>query len=127
LVIFGAFSCAFRGEDLEFLCGICSGNHTWGRGASFLGDFAPSNPWKGLRFGGFRWSSRRGVLVVELRFLLIWWVLGHEHLAKGCPWGTPAIPKVSLESVERIRRPIEVKFEFFPQVEFFSTAQAKPA
>jgi hypothetical protein len=28
--------------------------------ASFLGDLAPPNLWKGLRFGGFRWSSRRG-------------------------------------------------------------------
>jgi hypothetical protein len=29
--------------------------------------------------------------------------------------------------VERIERSIEVKFEFFPQVEFFQTAQAKLA
>jgi hypothetical protein len=62
---------------------------------------------KSLQFGGFWWSLRIGVLVVDLWFLMIRWVVGHELLAKGCPWGTPAIPKVSLkfvsESGDRLR------------------------
>jgi hypothetical protein len=39
---------------------------------------------------------------VDFRFLLIKWVLGIVLLAKGSPRGTPAISKVSPESVERI-------------------------
>jgi hypothetical protein len=39
----------------------------------------------------------------------------------------PAIPKVSLGSVERIGRSIAWKVEFFPQAEFFPTVQVKPA
>jgi hypothetical protein len=65
-------------------------------------------------------------LDVDFRFLLILWVLGFELLAKGSPWGTPTIPKVSLDSVEWIGTSIEVKVEFIPWVEFFTTAQAKP-
>jgi hypothetical protein len=61
LAISRAFSCDFNGKVLnEFPCGIGSGNHTWGCGASFLNDLSPPNPWKVLQFGGFRWSSRRG-------------------------------------------------------------------
>jgi hypothetical protein len=51
--------------------------------------------------------------------------LGTELLAKGSPRGTPTIPKVSFWSVERIGRSIGWRFEFFPQVEFFPTVQAK--
>jgi hypothetical protein len=58
-------------------------------------------------------------LRVNFRFLLIGWIWGTELLAKGSPWGTPAIPKVSLESVERIGRSIKEKVEFFPRAEFF--------
>jgi hypothetical protein len=39
----------------------------------------------------------------------------------------PTIPKVSPESVERIGRSVEGKFEFFPRAEFFPIVQAKPA
>jgi hypothetical protein len=52
--------------------------------------------------------------------------LGTELLDKGRPRGTLSIPKVSLESVERIGRSIEVKARFFPRVEFFLIVQAKP-
>jgi hypothetical protein len=52
-------------------------------------------------------------LRVDFRFLLIEWVLRTELLAKSSPQGTPSIPKVSLESVERIGRSIDVKARFF--------------
>jgi hypothetical protein len=64
-------------------------------------------------------------LEVDFQFLLILWVLGFELLAKGIPWGTPTIPKVPLYSVEWIRTSIEVKVDFIPWVEFFTTAKAK--
>jgi hypothetical protein len=51
-------------------------------------------------------------LRVDFWFLLIGLVLGTEHLATGSPWGTPAIPKVSLESVERVGKSIEVNVKF---------------
>jgi hypothetical protein len=62
-------------------------------------------------FGGVRGKV---FLRVDFRFLLIGWIWGTELLAKGRPWGTPAIPKVSLESMERIGRSIKEKVEFFP-------------
>jgi hypothetical protein len=52
--IFGAFLEGFSwGGFGGFFCGICSGNHTCGPGASFLGDLAPPNLLKSLQFGGF--------------------------------------------------------------------------
>jgi hypothetical protein len=51
---------------------------------------------KGLDFGGFRVLGLEVPSRVDIRFLLIEWVLGTELLAKGSPPGTPTIPKVSL-------------------------------
>jgi hypothetical protein len=75
-------------------------------------------------FGGFHVKV---FLRVDFRFLLIEWVLETELLTKGSPWRTPAIPKVSLWSVERIGRSIAWKVEFFPWAEFFPTVQIKLA
>jgi hypothetical protein len=97
---------------------------TW---SSFLSDLAPPNSWKAFDLVVFDGVLGEVVSEVDFRFLLIWWVLGLELLAKGSPWGTPTIPKVSFESLKRIGISFEVNFEFFPQVEFFPTAQAKPA
>jgi hypothetical protein len=51
---------------------------------------------KGLDFGVFRVLGLEVFLRVDLRFLLIEWVLGTELLAKGSPRGTPTMPKGSL-------------------------------
>jgi hypothetical protein len=84
------------------------------------------NLWvKGLDFGAFGVLELEVFLRVDFRFLLIERVSGTELLAKGCPRGTPTIPKVSLWSVERIESSIGRRFEFFPRVEFFPTVQAK--
>jgi hypothetical protein len=74
-------------------------------------------------FGGFHGKV---FLRVDFLFLLIEWVSATEILAKGSPRGTPAISKVSLWSVERIRRSIAWSVEFFPRAVFFPTVQAKP-
>jgi hypothetical protein len=58
LVIFGAFCWNFRGEVLgAFLWGILVGCHVWGPCASLLGDLAPTNSPKRLRFWWFLCSS----------------------------------------------------------------------
>jgi hypothetical protein len=44
-------------------------------------------------FGGFHGKL---FLRVDFQFLLIEWVLGAKHLAKGSPRGAPSTPKVSL-------------------------------
>jgi hypothetical protein len=90
LVIFGAFSWDFRGEVLEaFLCGIWCGSYTWGPCASFLGDLAPPNLWKALRFGGFRWSSSSWGLVERFVIPHDWECFGaiplRERLSTRCP------------------------------------------
>jgi hypothetical protein len=58
---------------------------------------------------------------------LDWVGFGDRAFTKGRPQGTPSIPKVSLESMQRIRRSIEVNVMFFfPRAEFFPTAWANP-
>jgi hypothetical protein len=56
----------------------------------------PNPQVKGLDFGVFRALGLEVFLRVDVRFLLINWVLGTELLAKGSPRGTPTIRKVSL-------------------------------
>jgi hypothetical protein len=54
----------------------------------------------GFNLGVFGVFLRKVFSRVDIRFLLIEWVFGTEFLAKGSPRGTPAIPKVSLRSME---------------------------
>jgi hypothetical protein len=112
LVILEPFLGNFRGDVLEaFLCKILHGCYIWGPCATLLGDFAPAIPTKQLLFGGFRWSSHKVDLEGRLSISLDW-VLGTELIAKGSLWGTLAIPKVSLEFMEWIRRSGKVKLSF---------------
>jgi hypothetical protein len=83
--------------------------------------------WNGFNLGVFGVFLGKVFSRVDIQFLLIEWVLGNELLAKGSPRGTPAIPKVSLGSMERIGRSIGWSVKFFPQTVFFLTVQAKPA
>jgi hypothetical protein len=107
LVIFRVFSWDFRWEvlgvflwgifldvtyeDLVPLCLVILIQQTLRNGFD-LGDL-----------GGFHGKV---FLRVDFRILLFDWVLGTELLAKGSPRGAPAIPKVSLWSVEQIGRSI---------------------
>jgi hypothetical protein len=62
-----------------------------------------TNPWeKVLDLGVFLYFRKVVFLVEILWFLLIRQVLVDQIVAMGCPWGTPSIPKVLRESVERI-------------------------
>jgi hypothetical protein len=58
--VFGVFWSLFwdfHGGVLEtFLHENWCGSHTCGPCASFLGDLAPPNSWKGVRIGGFHWT-----------------------------------------------------------------------
>jgi hypothetical protein len=74
--------------------------------------------WNGFDLGVFGGFHGKVFLRVDFLFLLIEWALGTELLAKGSPRGTPTIPKVSLWSVELIRRSIARSFEFFPRAVF---------
>jgi hypothetical protein len=83
--------------------------------------------WNGFSLGVFGGFHGKVFLRLDFRLLLIEWVLGTELLGKGSPRGTPAIPKVSLWSVERTGRSIAWKVEFLLRAVFFPTVQAKPA
>jgi hypothetical protein len=73
LMISGAFSWIFRGEDLRaFLWGILVGCHVWGPCASLLGDLDPTNPLKRLRFRCFRWFRSMGRCSWGLSFDSSW-------------------------------------------------------
>jgi hypothetical protein len=62
-----------------------------------------TNPWvKGHDFGVFFGLGLETFLVEILRFLLIYQVLGDQIVDMECPWGSPTIPKVLYESMERI-------------------------
>jgi hypothetical protein len=124
----------FSEPSLGGFLGVFSGPCSWGfdRGNScepfvvlLLLIPLPNPQVKGLDFGVFGVLGLEVFLRVDFQFPLIAWVLGTELLAKGRPWGTPTIPKVSLWSVERIGRSIGGRFEFFPRAVFFPTVQAK--
>jgi hypothetical protein len=126
----GWFSEPFLGGFLGVFSGPCS---WWFDGGNSCEPFVVllsliplPNPWvKELDFGVFGVLGLEVFLRVDFRFLLIEWVLGTKLLVKGSPQGTPTIPKASLWSVERIRRLIGGRFEFFPWAVFFPTVQDK--
>jgi hypothetical protein len=120
LVIFGAFSWDFHGGFLEaFLCGIWCGSHTWGPCASFLGDIAPPNPWKVLRFGGFRWSSSSWGLVERFVIPHDWERFGAIHLRERLSTRWPRRPQ-SFAAIRWLDREIGwCKVESWPAVAVF--------
>jgi hypothetical protein len=69
--------------------------------------------WNGFDLGVFGGVRGKVFLSVGFQLLLIGSVLGTELLAKSSPRGTPSIPEISLESVERIGKSVEVKVDFF--------------
>jgi hypothetical protein len=118
-IIFEAFSCRFSWWNFG---GVSLGDSCWMSHMRTLCLFAwwlySSNPPKnGFDLLVFCGVFGKTFLRVNFLFPLIESVLGTELLAKGSPWGTLAIPKVSLESVEWYGRLVDGKVEFFPQAE----------
>jgi hypothetical protein len=120
LVILRAFSWDFGGGVLEpFLCGIWCGSHTWGPCASFLGDLAPPNPWKALRFGGFRWSSSSWGLVMIFAIPHDWECFSAITLRERSSLRWPRHPQ-SFSAIRWVNREIGwCKVEGWPAVAVF--------
>ena len=125
------FSCSSRGSFWSlceifdslclspFPCVFAWGIHIWARGDSFPGDLPPQTQRIGSDFGGFGWTRDFVFLVLDPRILLIEEVLGLDLRARGCPWGIPTIPKVSLQSTEPVGRSVELIFELTSGLQFF--------
>jgi hypothetical protein len=108
------FSVLSLGDFLGALSGPCSrGFDGWNLWEPFVVLWAViplPNQWvEWLDFGGFGVLGLEVLLRVDFRFLLIYQVLVDQIIAMGCPWGTPSIPEVLFESVERIRRSVVLR------------------
>jgi hypothetical protein len=116
------FSDLFVVICLAVFCGRFLGDfvgcHIWGPCASLASDFAPNISWIRLYLVVFRVARVVSLESQHLRFLLIESDSGRFLWGRCCPRGTPAIPEVSLQSVEWFGRSGDGKLRFDPRVGF---------
>jgi hypothetical protein len=119
VVIFGAL-CWWSFEDdlLGFLVCVTSEDLV----PLWLVTLPPNLSWIGLDLVVFRVGRVLELVMWFLRFLLIVSDSGRFLWDRGCPGGNPAIPEVSLQSVEWFGRLGAGKLRFDPRVGFLEGA-----